>query len=86
MAPDTIIVIAHYRSDMERLLSKGAASLFILRELGGIWGWTAVVGFLPNRLLDIVYDVVAKNRYRFFGKYDSCSLPDRDRRSRFIEV
>lgn len=86
MEPDTIIVIAHYRSDMERLLSKSAASLFILRELGGMWGWLTVVGLLPNRLLDVVYDVVAKTRYRFFGKYDSCSLPDRDCRSRFIEV
>jgi predicted DCC family thiol-disulfide oxidoreductase YuxK len=83
---DTIIVIAHYRSDMERLLSKAAAALFILRELGGIWWWTGIVGLLPNRLLEIVYDFVAKKRYRFFGKYDSCSLPDREHHSRFIEV
>jgi predicted DCC family thiol-disulfide oxidoreductase YuxK len=84
--PDTIIVVKHYRSEGERLLTKSEAGLFIMRELGGFWRWTGVARFVPKRFLDFVYDLVAKNRYRFFGKYDSCSIPDGEHRSRFIEV
>jgi predicted DCC family thiol-disulfide oxidoreductase YuxK len=83
---DTLIVIAHYRTVSERPLSRAAAVLFILGELGGVWRYAQILQIVPTSLLDLLYRLVAKNRYRFFGRYDSCLLPDREHRSRFIEV
>jgi len=40
---------------------------------------------VPRPLRDAVYNVVAKNRYRIFGKYDACMVPDADLRVRIIE-
>jgi predicted DCC family thiol-disulfide oxidoreductase YuxK len=83
---DTLVVIAHYQTRSEQRLSRAAAVLFVLRELDGLWRYTRVFSFAPAFLLDLGYRWVAKSRYRLFGKYDSCSLPDTEHRSRFIDV
>jgi predicted DCC family thiol-disulfide oxidoreductase YuxK len=83
---DTLYVIAHRRGGPEKLLFRAEAVLFILQELGSVWRSAAVLAILPNRLLNILYNVVASSRYRFFGKYDSCPLPDQEHRSRFIDA
>jgi predicted DCC family thiol-disulfide oxidoreductase YuxK len=55
----------HVRSD---------AVLRILGMLPG-WGWTAVLRIIPTRLRDKLYDLVARNRYRWFGRLDACVMP-----------
>jgi predicted DCC family thiol-disulfide oxidoreductase YuxK len=83
---DTLVVIAYYQTGSEKYLSRSEAVLFVLQELGGLWRWARIFAVVPTFLLDTGYRFVARTRYRFFGKYDSCPLPDQDYQSRFIEV
>ncbi len=77
--PDTNAVVhggrAHLKSD---------AALTVLSNLTG-WGWTRVLFAVPKPLRDPVYSVVARNRYRIFGKYESCFVPDAELRKRVLE-
>src|SRR5579872_4428963 len=67
--PDTNAVIhggvAFFKSD---------AALTVLSQLPG-WRWTRGLFIVPKGLRNAVYDLVAKNRYRIFGKYDACFVP-----------
>ena len=56
----------------------------VLRQLPGAWPLLGVFRFLPARLRDIGYDWIARNRYRWFGKYDQCLLPTADHQKRFL--
>lgn len=77
--PDTNAVIhggaAFFKSD---------AALTVLSNLPG-WQWVRVLRAVPKPLRDAVYNLVAKNRYRIFGKYDVCFLGDASFRSRVLE-
>lgn len=64
---------------------RSTASLMLLRELGGIWKWFYVFIIIPRPLRDFFYHLVAKSRYRIFGRKDSCMIPTSDIRSRFLE-
>jgi predicted DCC family thiol-disulfide oxidoreductase YuxK len=77
--PDTNAVVhggeAFFKSD---------AALTVLSYLPG-WGWTRALFAVPKPLRNAVYNLVARNRYRIFGKYDTCFVPDADLRARVIE-
>jgi predicted DCC family thiol-disulfide oxidoreductase YuxK len=77
--PDTNAVIhggvAYFKSD---------AALTVLSHLPG-WGWARVFIAVPRRLRNAVYNLVAKNRYRIFGKYEQCFVPDAAMRARVME-
>jgi predicted DCC family thiol-disulfide oxidoreductase YuxK len=83
---DTLYVIARHGTPSESLLMRSEAVLFILRELGGPWRLARVLGYLPSSLLDFGYNLVARNRYRVFGRYDTCPIPSPEDRDKFIEV
>jgi predicted DCC family thiol-disulfide oxidoreductase YuxK len=84
---DTVQVVVNYDQPDERVLQRSDAILRAGRELGGFWGASASVGkVVPRPLRDLVYRFVATNRYRVFGKYDTCMLPDANQRSRFLDV
>lgn len=53
-------------------------------RLGGIWKGLIVLRALPHRLQDVLYRVVARNRYRLFGTTDLCSLPDPEVQKRLL--
>ena len=61
------------------------AVLRIVAQLPGAWRLLAVLRLLPRVLRDWCYDRIALNRYRLFGRYDSCLLPDPDHDRRFLE-
>jgi predicted DCC family thiol-disulfide oxidoreductase YuxK len=63
---------------------KSDAALTVLSNLPG-WEWTRALRAAPKPLRDAVYSLVARNRYRIFGKYEECFLPDADMRARVIE-
>jgi predicted DCC family thiol-disulfide oxidoreductase YuxK len=63
---------------------KSDAALTVLSNLPG-WGWTHVLFAVPKPLRDVVYNLVAKNRYRIFGKFDECFVPDAEMRARVLE-
>ena len=54
------------------------AMLRIARELPR-WQWPWLLHFIPQVIRDAIYDLVARNRYRWFGRRDGCILPNSDR-------
>lgn len=83
---NTFYVVTNYRSDAPGLLSKAAAGLFVMKVLGAPWRWLGVFGVLPQSLLNVGYDLIARNRYRLFGRFDTCLLPTAEYRQRFLDV
>jgi predicted DCC family thiol-disulfide oxidoreductase YuxK len=78
-APDTNAVIhggvAYFKSD---------AALTVLGHLPG-WGWVSALRLFPNPLRDTVYNTIARNRYRIFGKYEECFVPDARFRDKMMQ-
>ena len=71
----------------EKLLARSDAVIFVLREIGGVSRWAGNAFRLVNRgLRDWIYNVIARRRYRFFGRYETCPLPDPETRDRFLDV
>jgi predicted DCC family thiol-disulfide oxidoreductase YuxK len=67
-------------------LVRSAAVAAILKSLGGPWHAIGyVLGVIPNAVADRGYDFIARNRYRWFGKKDSCRLPSPAERNLFLE-
>lgn len=64
---------------------KAQAVIKISKYLGGIYILVGVFSVLPNGILNAVYDFVAKNRYRWFGKKESCMIPTPELKSKFLE-
>jgi predicted DCC family thiol-disulfide oxidoreductase YuxK len=85
---DTLYVARLNPNGSKHLLSKASAVLFILSHLASVWRWSRIFRILPMFLLDSVYDVVARHRYRLFGKYEynDCPVPPPEHRDRFIDV
>lgn len=63
---------------------KSDAALQIARQLDGPWPLLYVFRILPRFLRNFVYDIVARNRYRWFGRRDSCRMPSPELRQRFL--
>lgn len=61
------------------------AGLEIARALGGWWKLALVFKPLPRSLRDAVYDFIARNRYRWFGRDASCMMPTPELKARMIE-
>ena len=71
----------------ESLLARSDAAIFILRQLGGIWRITAaVLHLIPRPLRDWIYGLIARSRYRIWGRYETCPLPTEETRSRFVDL
>ena len=64
---------------------KAEAALKIATALGGIFKLMRVFNILPNRLSNLVYDYVATNRYKWYGKKDECMIPTPQMRAKFLE-
>jgi predicted DCC family thiol-disulfide oxidoreductase YuxK len=67
-----------------KTFSKSEAVLKILNDIGGIWKISIIARALPNKFSNSVYDLVAENRYKIFGKKEACRLPTPEERSRFV--
>ena len=61
------------------------ASLEVYRRMGGIWWLLSLARFIPRSIRNPVYRVLARNRYRWFGKRDTCRMPSPSERARFLE-
>ena len=77
--PDSNVVIrggtAYFKSD---------AALTVLSNLPGL-RWTRALFVVPKPLRDAVYNLIAHNRYRIFGKYETCFVPDVEMRASVME-
>jgi predicted DCC family thiol-disulfide oxidoreductase YuxK len=84
---DTVYVLVNPDQPDEYLLARSDAAIFVLKQLGGFWGLLGFVAqFKPRFLRDWGYRIVARNRYRFFGRSETCMLPSSETRDRFLDV
>ncbi len=75
---DSVILITN-----DGLLTKSDAAIEILSQLKG-FRWCRILKIFPLGLRNYFYDLIARNRYRWFGKRDSCRIPTPDLVSRFL--
>jgi len=77
---DSFVVIENGKAYM-----KSNAALKLYAKLPWYWRWTQIFWIIPKFIRDWVYNVVAKNRYRWFGRKEQCMVPSRNVRERFLE-
>jgi len=68
-----------------RTYRKSTAALQIARQLSMPWPLLYLFIIVPPILRDLVYDFIGRHRYRWFGKFDECRIPDNETRERFLE-
>jgi len=79
--PDSIIV-----HDGMNILTKSHAILHICKEMGGIWNIIHVImKIIPKGIRDILYDIIAKNRYVWFGTTQECLLKNGPHNNRCLD-
>ena len=76
---DSVVLI---KEDMYYMESD--AALEICRHLSSGWKLLAILKVIPSSIRDPLYQFVARNRYRWFGKQDSCMLPTEEMKKRFL--
>ncbi|MCM3176820.1 thiol-disulfide oxidoreductase DCC family protein [Cytobacillus horneckiae] len=71
--------------DGEKYYDRSSAALHVFKHLPG--GWKLLYGLivLPKPIRDAFYQLIAKNRYKWFGRKESCMLPTPDERKRFLD-
>ena len=89
-------IIARYRGKLDldsvvlyqngQILEKSDAALAIASKLSGLWPMLGIFRIIPGPLRDVVYDWIAKNRYKWFGKKDSCRIPTPELKSLFLDA
>lgn len=67
------------------MLTKSNAVLQIVSELGGMWALVTLLKVIPSPVRDQVYEIIATNRYRWFGKRDTCRVPTKEERLLFLD-
>lgn len=78
--PDTFVLIIG-----EDYYTKSTAALKVCKELSGMIKILYPIIILPKFFRDFVYDLIAKNRYKLFGKTDSCRIPTEEEKLKFLE-
>jgi predicted DCC family thiol-disulfide oxidoreductase YuxK len=76
---DTVILIYN-----EKVYLKSSAGLHILFHIGGIYSLGFAFIIFPVYVRDFYYDIIARNRYKWWGKRESCMFPTEDIRDRFL--
>ncbi|MFT5516905.1 MAG: putative DCC family thiol-disulfide oxidoreductase YuxK [Rhodothermales bacterium] len=81
LLPDSIVLLDHHG-----LHTQSSAAIRIARQLGFPYSLAAAGFLFPRPLRDAVYRFIAKNRYRWFGRRDSCMMPAPGLESRFLDA
>lgn len=77
---DSIVLIEN-----DRAYVKSDAALYIARRLKAPWSWLYLWRGLPRSWRDNIYDYVARNRYRFFGRMEACRVPSPALKALFLD-
>jgi predicted DCC family thiol-disulfide oxidoreductase YuxK len=77
---DSVILI-----EDNKVYTQSTAVLKICKHLQGIYVLAYAFIVIPKFIRDNVYDLIAKNRYRWFGKAESCMIPTEEMKAKFIE-
>ena len=76
---DSVVVI-----DGDRIYTRSDAALEVAGRLGGVWKLTRIFKIIPRSIRNAVYNWIARNRYRWFGKQEQCMLPRPEWKERFL--
>jgi predicted DCC family thiol-disulfide oxidoreductase YuxK len=68
----------------EKIYNKSTAALKVARQMKGAWSWLYIFIVIPKFIRDAVYTWIAQNRYKWFGKKDTCMLPSPELKTRFL--
>ena len=79
--PDSIVLV-----DSDGVHTRSAAALRIARGLGFPYALLGLGVLMPRPIRDAVYDLIARNRYRWFGRRDTCMTPTPDIATRFLDA
>lgn len=63
---------------------KTSAALRIAQDLDGLWPIFSVLLLVPSFLRNSIYDVIARNRYAWFGKQESCKIPTKEEKEQYL--
>ena len=63
---------------------KAEAAIRIAKELGGIYSLVGIFSVLPNWFSNKIYDYVARNRYKWYGKKEQCMIPTPEMKAKFL--
>lgn len=83
--PDSFLLVEYDRAPSPRVSMNSLAVLRVVAGLGGLYRLALIARLLPRPLRDAVYRLIARNRYRWFGRRDACMVPDPDRAHRFLD-
>ncbi|WP_405212094.1 thiol-disulfide oxidoreductase DCC family protein [Dokdonia sp. Asnod2-E02] len=78
---DSIILVTE-----DKAYAKSTAALRIAKQLSAGWPLLAIFLILPRFLRDVVYDFIARNRYKWFGKKEACMIPTPELKSKFLDT
>lgn len=80
VGPNTVILY-----DGDKILTKSNAVIKIVSSLNGIWKCVLIFKIIPCFIRDRIYNLLARNRYKLFGKREQCMVPDEDIKDRFMD-
>ena len=78
---DSLILIM---PEQNQYYIKSSAALCIVKNLSGLWSMMYILKLVPKSIRDRVYEIIARNRIKWFGKKDHCLLPSPAIRKRFL--
>jgi predicted DCC family thiol-disulfide oxidoreductase YuxK len=76
---DTVVLVEHDRAHL-----RSKAFLHLASHLRAPWSWGHAFRWFPGFVLDLGYRLIARIRYRIWGKVDACELPSPEQRARFL--
>ena len=79
---DSIIL---YDKEKVKIYSKSTAALKVAKHLGFPFNFSVILQVIPAFIRDWVYDYVAKNRYKWYGKKDACMIPTPELKAKFLD-
>lgn len=66
--------------------TKSDAALQISKSFGGGWKLLSIFTWIPKSFRDVIYDLIARNRYNWFGRKDACMIPTPELRAKFLDL
>ncbi len=81
----SVILVQNYNTASESVSVRSQAILDCLSALGGFWRVASLLRIIPRFFRDTIYNFIATNRYKWFGKYEECIVPSPEFRERFLE-
>lgn len=82
---DTVLYLEQDSAGRQQVYEKSSAALRVIAQLPAPWRALALFRIVPRGIRDWLYDRVARNRYRLFGRLDECRLPTAAEKPRFLE-